>query len=441
MSKSVSIFGLGYVGSVTAGCLTRSGHRVIGVDLQPDKVSTINSGRSPVLEAGLNALIDEGRSTGQLSATSDVRKAVTESDVSFICVGTPSMRNGQLDVTAVARVCGEIGAAIRDKDEPHMVVVRSTVTPGTTRQVVIPELEQASGKRADADFGVCFNPEFLREGSAVADFFEPPFTVIGSRDATTLDPIRELYAWAPGQTFETTLEVAEMVKYTCNTFHALKVAFANEIGTLCRELAVDSQEVTRIYTSDTRLNISPAYLNPGFAFGGSCLPKDLRALLYRAKETDARLPLLESILPSNEEHVDRAVEMVLHAGGRKVGLLGLSFKSGTDDLRESPQVQLAKRLIGEGCEVQIWDPAVSLGRLIGSNKKFIEDYLPHIGSLLRDDLSDVVEDAEVLVVGTPDVDTRELENSARDDQVVIDLINLDKAKRPRFGGRYHGICW
>lgn len=441
MSKSVSVFGLGYVGSVTAGCLAHMGNQVIGVDLEPSKVDAINSGRSPVLEARLADLVAEGKSDGKITATSDAKQAVNDSEISFICVGTPSLRNGKLDVSAVGRVCRDIGEALKGKSQPHLVVVRSTVLPGTTEETVIPELEKASGKRADESFGVCMNPEFLREGTAVADFFEPPFTVVGTRDVASLGPFRELYGWVPNEIFETDLAVAEMVKYMCNGFHALKVAFANEIGTLCRDLSIDAQEVTEIFKSDTRLNISPAYLAPGFAFGGSCLPKDLRALMYCAKQTDASLPLLDSILPSNEAHVDRAVEMVLRTGKRKIGMLGLSFKAGTDDLRESPHVQLAKRLLGEGCQIQIWDPVVALGRLIGSNKHFIENHIPHLGELLHDSLEEIVDAADLIVLGTSDIDMEAFVASVRDDQLVIDLVNLDKASRPELGGKYSGICW
>jgi GDP-mannose 6-dehydrogenase len=441
MSRSVSVFGLGYVGSVTTGCLASLGNNVIGVDLQPSKVEAINSGKSPVLENRLADLIAEGRRAGRVHATDNTAQAVDDSEISFICVGTPSLRNGQLDVSAVARVCKDIGEALRRKSGNHLVVLRSTVLPGTTEAIVIPALERASGKAADKDFGVCMNPEFLREGTAVSDFFEPPFTVVGTRDESNLGPIRDLYDWVPAELFESELAVAEMVKYMCNGFHALKVAFANEIGTLCRDLHINAQEVTEIFKADTRLNISSAYLTPGFAFGGSCLPKDLAALMYCAKQTDSNLPLLGSILPSNELHLDRAVEMVLRTGRRKVGILGLSFKAGTDDLRESPQVQLAKRLLGEGCQIQIWDPVVALGRLIGSNKQFIEEHIPHLGELLNDSLEEVIDAADLVVLGTPDVDLGILAAHIREDQLVVDLVNFNKADRPELSGQYSGICW
>jgi GDP-mannose 6-dehydrogenase len=307
--------------------------------------------------------------------------------------------------------------------------------------VVIPILEATSGKRAGYDFGVCFNPEFLREGTAISDFFEPPFTVLGTTHVYNLQSLRDLYEWAPGELFETTPATAEMVKYVCNSFHALKVSFANEIGAICKQLSVDAETVTKIYTSDTRLNISKAYLTPGFAFGGSCLPKDLRALTYRAKELDLKLPLLENIMPSNNEHIERAVEAILRIGKRKVAMLGLSFKAGTDDLRESPMVQLAKRLLGEGCELKIWDKNVSLGQLIGSNRQFIQDTIPHIGQLLSDNLDTVIDGAEVVVVGTKAVDRQLLATKLRSAQTIIDIVNVGKPAEVNQMAAYAGMCW
>ena len=424
MTRSISVFGLGYVGSVTAACLAHKGNRVVGVDLNPAKVEMLESGRSPILEPRLEEIVSESHQACRLHATTDVVGAVDQSEISFICVGTPSLRNGKLDLSGVQRVCAEIGAALRSKESFYWIVLRSTVLPGTTEAVVIPALEAASGKHVGKDFAVCFAPEFLREGSAVADFFEPPFTILGTREISRIEPLRALFAWAPGRIYESSPSTAEMVKYVCNAFHALKVGFANEIGTLCKELGADTETVTEIFTSDTRLNISPAYLKPGFAFGGSCLPKDLRALTYRAKELDLRLPLLESLLPSNNEHIERAVEAVLRTNKKKVGVLGLSFKPGTDDLRESPIVHLVKRLIAEGCELQIWDENVALGQLIGSNRDFIESYIPHIGTLLRDNIRNVLGHADVVVLGTNSVSVEELMKRLHDDQHLIDLNNL-----------------
>jgi GDP-mannose 6-dehydrogenase len=441
MLKPLSVFGLGYVGSVTAICLAHKGHRVIGVDVNSGKVEMIEAGRSPVLEPRLDELVSESHAGCRLHASTNVCAAVASTDVSIICVGTPSLKNGKLDLSAIKRVCRDIGEGIRDKTTFHTVVLRSTVLPGTTRTVAIPELEAASGKRAGVDFAVCYNPEFMREGTAVSDFFQPPYTILGADSPDCLVPLREMYRWASCAVFETSLEVAEMVKYASNAYHAIKVSFANELGTLCKELGVDTTAVRDIFVSDTRLNISSAYLSPGFAFGGSCLPKDIRALTYRAKELDLQLPMLEAALESNALHVERAVQAVLRLNKRKVGLLGLSFKAGTDDLRESPQVQLVKRLLGEGYEVRVWDQDVSLGRLVGSNQQFIQEVIPHIGSLLSSSLQEVLETSEVVVVGTKSVDGGKLSELLRPDQAVIDLVNIDKAGRPQGAESYEGICW
>ena len=441
MSLSISVFGLGYVGSVSAACFASMGHHVIGVDLNPAKVAMLESGRSPIIEAGMNELIADGHRASRLHATTDSTAAVLESDISFVCVGTPSLRNGKLDLSHIENVAKEIGRALKQKKSMHTFVLRSTALPGTTESVAVPILEQESGRRAGVDFAVAYNPEFMREGSAVADFLQPPFTILGARDHTQLATVRELYAQSPGKLFETSLAVAEMVKYLSNTFHAVKVTFANEMGTLCKHLGVDAQAVTEIFKSDTRLNISPAYLSPGFAFGGSCLPKDLRALTYKAKETDLKLPMLEALLPSNSEHIERAVEAVMRSGKRKIAQLGLSFKAGTDDLRESPQVQLVKRLLGEGFEARVWDRDVSLGRLAGSNRQYIEEVIPHIGSLLSADLEDVLKWGEVVIVGSKAARKDELEKYLRKDHFVIDLVNLDKAFRSDGTSSYEGICW
>lgn len=441
MGLSVSIFGMGYVGSVSAACFASMGHKVIGVDVSPAKVEMMASGRTPIIEARMSEMVAEAHKAGLLSATTDATEAVLNSAVSFVCVGTPSLKNGKLDLSHIENVAHEIGTAIRQKKSPHVFVLRSTVLAGTTETVVLPILEKASGKKCGEDFTVCYNPEFMREGSAVADFLNPPYTILGASDTHHLSPLRELYKDTPGTLYETTIPVAEMVKYFSNCYHALKVGFANEMGTMCKRLGVDAQVVTRIFTSDTKLNISPAYLSPGFAFGGSCLPKDLRAITYKAKELDLKLPLLESLMPSNAEHVDRAVEMVLSTGKRKIAQLGLSFKAGTDDLRESPQVQLIKRLMGEGLDVKVWDEDVSLGRLAGSNRQYIEDVIPHIGSVLSADLEAVVKASEVVILGNKSATKDQLAKYLRPEQIVIDLIHLDKTRRPGGVERYEGICW
>jgi len=441
MARSVSVFGLGYVGSVTAACLAQLGNSVVGVDVNADKVQQLESGRSPILEPRMEEMVAENHKNCRLHATTDSARAVRETEITFVSVGTPSQRNGKLDLEGILHVCHEIGHALATKDKFHWVVLRSTVLPGTTKNVATPALEAASRKKAGKEFGVGFVPEFLREGSAVSDFFDPPFTILGCDDAGHLAPLRELFTWAPTTVYEASTESAEMIKYVCNAFHALKVAFVNEVGTLCKHLSVDAEAVAEIFASDTRLNISKAYLKPGFAFGGSCLPKDLRALTYRAKELDLRLPLLESLLISNNEHIERAAEMVLRTRKRKIGVLGLSFKPDTDDLRESPLVHLVKRLVGEGCQIQIWDQNVALGRLMGSNRQFIQDYIPHIGSLLCEDVKDVIRGAEVILLGTTSIDKQTLEAELRPHQVVIDLVNLEKERRCRQTRGYEGICW
>ncbi len=441
LGLSVSIFGLGYVGSVSAACFASKGYKVIGVDVSRAKVEMMDSGRSPIVEAQVSELISVANKSCHLHATTDATHAVLNSDVSFVCVGTPSLKNGKLDLSHIESVAREIGAAIKQKKTPHVFVLRSTVLPGTTETLVLPILEKESGKQCGKGFTACYNPEFMREGSAVADFLNPPYTILGARDSNHLAPLRELYKDTPGTLYETSIPVAEMVKYFSNCYHALKVGFANEMGTMCKHLGVDAQAVTKIFTSDTKLNISPAYLSPGFAFGGSCLPKDLRAITYKAKELDLKLPLLESLMPSNAEHVDRAIEMVMSTGKRKIAQLGLSFKAGTDDLRESPQVQLIKRLMGEGLEVRIWDEDVSLGRLAGANRQYIEEVIPHIGSVLSADLEGVLRDAEVVILGNKSATREQLAKFLKPEQIVIDLIHLDPTRRPEGARTYEGICW
>jgi GDP-mannose 6-dehydrogenase len=439
VSSSISLFGLGYVGSVSAACFAHMGHKVTGVDISRTKVEMLDSGRTPIIEARMEELVAAANKSCRLHATNDSVAAVLASDISFVCVGTPSLRSGKLDLSHVEHVSREIGSALKQKSSFHTVVLRSTVLPGTTETLMIPAIEQTSGKKCGVDFAVCYNPEFMREGSAVADFLQPPYTIFGSQNPKHLAPLRELYKEIPGTVFETSIRVAEMVKYVSNLYHAVKVGFANEVGTLCKHLAVESDQVTKIFMSDTKLNISSAYLSPGFAFGGSCLPKDLRAITHRAKELDLELPMLESLMPSNAQHIERGVEAVLRTGKRKIAMLGLSFKAGTDDLRESPQVQLIKRLLGEGCQIKIWDRDVSLARLAGSNRQYIEEVIPHIGSLLSADMPQVVDGAEVVIVGTK-IDKAELAKLLKPVQTLIDLVNLDPNRRPE-AATYEGICW
>ena len=435
----LSVFGLGYVGCVSAACFAKEGHEVVGVDVNPTKVEIINDGRSPIVEPGMDELIAEVVAAGRLRATTAAKEAIESSDVSLVCVGTPSAPNGSLNLTYVKRVCEEIGAAIEGKSRPHTVVIRSTMLPGTIEGVVVPTLEIYSGKKVGRDIGICINPEFLREGSSLADFYSPPFTLIGADDEETARMVSRLYARIEAPLFVTSIKSAEMVKYACNCFHALKVSFANEIGNICKALGIDSHEVMEIFCRDTKLNLSPYYLKPGFAFGGSCLPKDLRAIMYKAKELDVEAPVLSAILPSNRLQVERAVEMVLRRGKKRIGVLGMSFKAGTDDLRESPMVALIETLIGKGLQLAIYDKDVSLARLFGANKEYIEREIPHISKLMRNDLKEVIDEAEVIVVGNRSPEFREIEKMRRDGQKIIDLVRLFEEKKS--GDWYEGICW
>jgi GDP-mannose 6-dehydrogenase len=436
----VAIFGLGYVGCVSAACLAKQGHRVYGVESNPLKVGLINDGKSPVLEKDLNELIRDAVAAGLLTAGADPVAAVAEADVSLICVGTPSRENGSLDLEYVRRVAGEIGDALRDRDGFHVVAVRSTMLPGSLEEAVIPVLEKHAGKELGDGFGACVNPEFLREGSAVADYHDPPFTLIGESDPRSGDFLEELYSKIEAPIVRTEIRTAEMLKYVSNAFHALKVGFANEIGALCKSMGIDSHEVMNIFIRDDQLNISAKYLQPGFAFGGSCLPKDLRAATHRAKMLDLDLPLLNSILPSNNNHIERAFHMIRRTGKKRVGFLGLSFKAGTDDLRESPVVQLAETLIGKGYELRILDQRVALSRLVGSNKQYIEQVLPHISSMLVTDEEELMSHAEVVVIGTPSERFKPLLAKLGSDHLVIDLVGLAKGASD-LNGPYEGMCW
>lgn len=436
----LSVFGIGYVGCVSAACFAKAGHDVIGVDLNQTKVDIINSGKSPIVEAGIDELIAAMVAGGRLRATSDSAGAIMNSDASLVCVGTPSNANGSLDLNHVKHVCEEMGAALREKAERHTVVIRSTMLPGTIESLVVPTLEASSGKKAGNDFGVCINPEFLREGSSLKDFYAPPFTLIGTDEEETANLVRELYVGIEAPMFVTALKTAEMVKYACNCFHALKVSFANEIGNICKAVGIDSHEVMNVFAQDTKLNLSPYYLTPGFAFGGSCLPKDLRAINYKAKQLDVEAPVLSSILPSNRLQIERAVNMVLATGKKRVGVLGFSFKAGTDDLRESPMVTLIETLIGKGLQLAIYDRDVSLARLFGANKQYIEREIPHISQLMRSSIDEVLNDADVLVIGNKAKEFRAIEGKVRKDQVLIDLVRLfDKPIGEE--GLYQGICW
>jgi GDP-mannose 6-dehydrogenase len=436
----VGVFGLGYVGSVSAACLAADGHDVIGVDVNPSKVDLINAGHSPVIEPGLERLIADAVSSGRLLATSDPAGAVGSSDVSLICVGTPSRPNGSLDLSHVEDVVSEIGAALEKEPGYHVVVVRSTVLPGTTGGMIRSRLEATSGKTAGVDFGLAMNPEFLREGSAIVDYRQPAYTLVGELDVRSGDAVEGLFSDVPAPVVRVDLPTAEMAKYVSNAFHALKVAFANEVGTLAKLHGVDGREVMEIFSRDRQLNISDAYLKPGFAFVGSCLPKDTRALSYRARELDADSPLISSIIPSNEAHIRRAIAMVEQAGARRVGILGLSFKSGTDDVRESPAVPLIETLVGRGYHVAVYDEHVRLNSLVGANKVFLEDELPHIASLLRPSVEEVVAASEVVVVAHGSPEFKNVPHLLSDGQLLIDLSGI--ARDEGVGrGSYEGIGW
>jgi GDP-mannose 6-dehydrogenase len=434
----ISIFGIGYVGCVSAACFARGGHEVIGVDVNPTKVEIINSGNSPIVEPEINDVIREVVKTGKLRATTDSAAAVNGSDVSLVCVGTPSKPNGSLDLGHVQRVCEEIGAAIGAKSERHTVVIRSTMLPGSIENVARPALEQASGKKTGDDFGLCVNPEFLREGTSLKDFYAPPFTLIGADDEQTAKIVSSLYSEIDAPVFVTSTKTAEMVKYVCNCFHALKVSFANEVGNICKALELDSHEVMNVFCADTKLNLSSYYLKPGFAFGGSCLPKDLRAVTYKAKELDVEVPLLSAISMTNRLQVERALDMVLRTGSKQIGVLGFSFKAGTDDLRESPMVTLIETLLGKGLELVIYDRDVSLARLVGANREYIEREIPHIAKLMRGTIEEVLSAANTIVIGNKSEEFKQIESRLRPDQTVIDLVRL--FDRPSSNG-YQGICW
>ena len=439
----VSILGLGYVGCVSAACLARDGHHIVGVDVNLAKVKAVQRGNSPIIEPGLGALIQAGVVSGRLEATGDVARAIDFSDLVIICVGTPSRANGSLELGCVERVCRDIGRVLASKEAYTVIVVRSTVLPGSAQERLIPLLEAESGKETGSDFGFCINPEFLREGSAIADFDHPPYTIIGQLDEQSGEMASQLYAHVDAPLYRVPLGVAEMAKYTSNAFHALKVVFANEVGNVCQAHGIDSHQVMDIFVRDTKLNLSPAYLKPGFAFGGSCLGKDLRALLYAARQRDVCVPVLESILPSNQLQVQKAVDILLREGRRKVGIIGLSFKPSTDDLRESPAIDLVERLLGKGFDLYIYDREVSLGRLHGSNRAYVDQVIPHVGSLMRSSMEDAVEAADVVVVtkrlSCDDQDR--LLALLRPSQMLIDLVRLDGQKLGEFEGQYRGIGW
>ena len=435
----ISVFGLGYVGAVSAGCLAYEGHDVVGVDPVPTKVDLINHGQSPIVETGVGEIIAATAKAGRLRATTDPSQAIRETELSFVCVGTPSQANGNLDLRYIRRICEQIGEALKSKKERHTVVIRSTILPGTMRKIVIPILEEFSAKKAAVEFGVCNNPEFLREGSAVNDFRCPPKTVIGELNQASGDALATLYKKLDAPLIRTDLETAEMVKYVDNSWHALKIGFANEIGNICKSLGLDAHQVMNIFCNDRKLNISAAYLLPGFAFGGSCLPKDLRALSYTAKMNDLELPILNSILPSNERQVNRGLQLIMEKGQKKVGILGFSFKAGTDDLRESPVIEVIERLLGKGYDLRIYDKNVNIASLTGANRDFILNRIPHISRLMVNRIDAVLDYAQTIVIGNKDPDFQTVPDKLREGQSIVDFVRITNSKTAC--GKYDGICW
>jgi GDP-mannose 6-dehydrogenase len=435
----ISIFGLGYVGAVSAGCLSADGHNVIGVDPAQVKVDLINEGKTPIIEKEIGEYISASVQKGRLIATTDCRQAVLETDISLICVGTPSQLNGSLDLKYVRLVCEDIGTAIKHKHDYHVVVVRSTILPGTMRNVIIPTLEEYSAKLAGKQFGVCNNPEFLREGTSVYDFYHPPKTVIGETDKKSGDILAKLYKKLDAPIIRTDVETAEMVKYTDNVWHALKVGFANEIGNICKVVGIDGHAVMDIFCKDTKLNLSPYYLKPGFAFGGSCLPKDVRALTYKVRSMDLDTPILNAILPSNHYQVEKGLKMIMEKGKKKIGVLGFSFKAGTDDLRESPLVEVIERLLGKGYNVKIYDKNVKIASLVGANRDFIFNQIPHVSALMANTLGEVIEHAEVLVIGNRSEELKGVVDMIKSGKIIVDLVRISDKRS--ISGVYDGICW
>ncbi len=433
----ITVFGMGYVGCVTAACLAEMGHSVTGVDLQQTKVSLINAGKSPVVELGLRDLIARGVDSGRLRAT---QRAEALGDVSLICVGTPGNENGSLDLSQVERVVSEIGELLRNGNSFHVVVIRSTVVPGTLDTVVRPLLEQKSGRQEGTDFAICMNPEFMREGTGIDDFYNPPFTIIGTCHDRASNRVAGMYSSLQAPVERTSILLAELIKYVSNVFHGVKISFANEIGNLSKRMGVDSHRLMEIFCKDTKLNISPYYLKPGFAFGGSCLPKDLRAILYKAKQLDLELPMLGAVLETNRRQLELAVNLIRKTGKNRVGFLGLSFKAGTDDLRESPTVVLIETVIGKGHKVAIYDEEVALARLIGANKYYIEQTIPHISSLMVHSPREVIDASDVVVISKNTPEIREAVANGSDSKLIIDLIRLPHGTA-QLSGNYNGICW
>ena len=434
----INILGLGYVGCVSAACLAKRKHNVCGIDIDQVKVDIINSGKSPIVEDGLNELISETVASSNLKAM--ISGQIPEADISIICVGTPSNENGSLDLKYLVKVAEQIGEFLAQTKSYHLIVNRSTVLPGTIEDILIPTLESFSGKKAGEDFGVCMNPEFMREGSSIYDYNNPPLTLIGELDKKSGDTLEKIYTDIDAPLYRSNIKVAEMLKYSSNTFHALKVTFANEIGNICKKVGIDSHDVMEIFTKDTKLNVSSYYLKPGFSFGGSCLPKDLRAITYKAKELDLDLPLLNSLMVSNKQQVENAFNIIAKSGKRNIGVLGLSFKAGTDDLRESPIVELIEKLIGKGYNLKIFDEEVSMAKIFGSNKKYIETVIPHISSLMSKSIDDVINNSDMILIGKKELTYKEALIKNSNSIYILDLVKIfTKSEEPK--ANYEGICW
>ena len=434
----ISIFGLGYVGAVSCACFAKLGHEVLGVDINQHKIDLINSGASPNVEKELAEYIAEGVEKGKIRALGDVYEAVHHTDISIVCVGTPSQLNGNIDLSYIYKVCLQIGEALKDKTTYHSVLIRSTVVPGTVQECA-DIIASTSGKKQNIDFGVGSNPEFLREGTAIYDFWNPPYTIVGTTSPKTEAQVKELYKNIEGELYALKPEESEMIKYANNNFHALKITFANEIGNICKELGVDGHQVMGIVAKDKKLNLSSYYLKPGFAFGGSCLPKDVRGLNYRAKILDVKTPLLNSLLESNEYQVQRGLQMVFETGKKKVGVLGFAFKAGTDDMRESPMITLIETLIGKGYDLSLYDSNVLLSKLMGKNKDYIIGHIPHISRLLKEDIEEVIASSEVIVIGNKSKEFKEVIKNIPPEKIIIDLVRIDSEKTST--DNYNGICW
>lgn len=439
---NIGVFGLGYVGCVSAACLARMGHQIWGVDINRRKVGMISRGLSPIVEKDLDQIIAEQVQSGRLHAGLDAEKAVLRSELVFICVGTPSQGNGSIDLHYIKRVCVDIGRALKKKKSHTVVALRSTVLPGIAEEMALPTLEAVSGKKVGIDFGFALNPEFLREGCSVYDFHNPPKTIIGAFDERSEKVLDQVYAELPAPIFHLPPREAAMIKYADNAFHAIKVSFANEVGRLCKAMEVDSRIVMDVFIQDQKLNLSPYYLKPGFAYGGSCLPKDLRAVSHRAKELDVTVPLLNAAMESNAEHIRYALEVIRENGRKRIGVLGLSFKADTDDLRESPMVALIEQLIGKGYEVKVYDKNVSLNQLMGANKEFIEREVPHIAKLMCRSIKEVLDRTDVVLIGNRTKEYETVFTDHRNGHHIIDLAGIGENQNSKLHEvHYEGICW